>query len=72
MPGQDGYSLMRAVRSLDPEHGGQTPAIALTAYASSRDSLAARGAGYHRHLCKPIVPAELVHAVAEVRALRPV
>jgi signal transduction histidine kinase len=70
MPGQDGYSLMRAVRSLDPEHGGQTPAIALTAYASARDSLAALAAGYHRHLSKPIVPADLVNAVAEVRALR--
>jgi signal transduction histidine kinase len=70
MPGQDGYSLMRAVRSLDPESGGQTPAIALTAYASARDSLAALAVGYHRHLCKPIVPAELVNAVAEVRALR--
>jgi CheY-like chemotaxis protein len=72
MPGEDGYSLIRAIRSRDSEHGGQTPAIALTAYASARDSLAARAAGYHRHMRKPIVPAELVGAVAEIRALRPV
>ena len=68
MPGEDGYSLIRTIRSRDPEHGGQIPAIALTAYASARDSLAALAAGYHRHLSKPIVPWELVKAVGEVRS----
>jgi CheY-like chemotaxis protein len=72
MPGEDGYGLMREIRSRAPEQGGQTPAIALTAYASARDSLAARAAGFHRHLRKPIVPAELVSAVAEIRAIRTV
>lgn len=71
MPGEDGYSLMREIRSRDAEHGGQIPAIALTAYASARDSLAALSVGYHRHVPKPIVPAELVNAVAEVRAVQP-
>lgn len=71
MPGEDGYSLMREIRSHDAEHGGQIPAIALTAYASARDSLAALSVGYHRHVPKPIVPAELVNAVAEVRAVQP-
>jgi signal transduction histidine kinase len=68
MPGEDGYSLIRKIRSLEPERGGQIPAIALTAYVSARDSLAALAAGYHRHVAKPIVPAELVNAVAELRA----
>lgn len=70
MPGEDGYSLMRQIRSRDAEHGGQIPAIALTAYASAHDSLAALAAGYHRHIPKPIVPAEIVNAVAEVRAVQ--
>jgi CheY-like chemotaxis protein len=69
MPGEDGYALMRTIRSRDREQGGQIPAIALTAYASPQDSLAALAAGYHRHLSKPIVPAELVKAVGEVRPL---
>jgi signal transduction histidine kinase len=69
MPGEDGYSLMRTIRSRGPEEGGQIPAIALTAYAGARDSLAALAAGYHRHLTKPIVPAELVKAVGEVRSM---
>jgi CheY-like chemotaxis protein len=68
MPGEDGYTLIRQVRSLDPEQGGQIPAIALTAYASARDSLTALEAGFHRHIAKPIVPAELVNAVADVTA----
>jgi signal transduction histidine kinase len=65
MPGEDGYSLMRAIRSLDADRGGQVPAIAVTAYASARDSLAALAAGFHRHLPKPVDPAELVSAVGE-------
>jgi len=69
MPGEDGYSLMRKIRSLDPAQGGQVPAVALTAYAGARDSLAAIAAGYHRHVTKPIEPAELVNAVAEVKTL---
>src|SRR5262249_57963807 len=36
MPGQDGYSLLRKVRGLRPEPGGQTPAVALTALRASR------------------------------------
>ena len=60
---------MRKIRSLDPAQGGQVPAVALTAYASARDSLAAIEAGYHRHVTKPIEPAELVNAVAEVKTL---
>lgn len=71
MPGQDGYSLIRAIRSRGPHRGGQIPAIALTAYASARDSVAALAAGFHRHLAKPIVPMELVSAVDEVRVLHP-
>jgi CheY-like chemotaxis protein len=68
MPIEDGYSLIRKIRLLQPEQGGQIPAIALTAYVSARDSLAALAAGYHRHVAKPIVPAEIVNAVAELRA----
>ena len=69
MPGEDGYSFMRRVRARSPEEGGQIPAIAVTAYASARDAIATLAAGFHRHLAKPVVPAELVNAVAEVRPI---
>ena len=37
MPGEDGYSLIRRVRSLGAASGGDIPAIALTAYARGED-----------------------------------
>ncbi|MDQ2768610.1 MAG: PAS domain S-box protein, partial [Gemmatimonadota bacterium] len=37
MPDEDGYSLLRRVRALPPEKGGDVPAIALTAYARPED-----------------------------------
>jgi len=54
MPGTDGYALMRKVRSLPPERGGQVPAVALTAYAREQDRHRAIEAGYQLHLAKPI------------------
>lgn len=35
MPGEDGYSFIRRIRSLDVPDGGQTPAAAVTAFARS-------------------------------------
>ena len=36
MPEEDGYDLIRQVRALDADRGGQIPALALTAYAGTR------------------------------------
>jgi CheY-like chemotaxis protein len=59
---------MQKIRALEPEHGGQIPAIALTAYASASDRHDALRAGFHRHIVKPIALAELVNAVADLKA----
>jgi PAS domain S-box-containing protein len=64
MPGEDGYSLIRRVRSLPPNEGGNTPAIALTAYARAEDRLKAVLAGFQHHVVKPVEPAELITLVA--------
>jgi CheY-like chemotaxis protein/anti-sigma regulatory factor (Ser/Thr protein kinase) len=66
MPGQDGYDFIRAVRALDPDRGGATPAVALTAFARPEDRLRALRAGYQTHLAKPVDQNELVMAVARV------
>jgi signal transduction histidine kinase len=68
MPEVDGYSFVRRVRTLPAEAGGSTPAIALTAFARELDRREAAAAGYQRHIAKPVVPAALVAAVAEVLA----
>jgi CheY-like chemotaxis protein len=60
MPGEDGYDLIRKVRSLPPHRGGNVPAIALTAYARVEDRLRALRSGYQMHVPKPVELAELV------------
>ncbi|HEY0010031.1 MAG TPA: PAS domain S-box protein [Tepidisphaeraceae bacterium] len=64
MPGEDGYSLIRRVRALGSEQGGQVPAAALTAYARAEDRVKAILAGFQMHLAKPVEPAELIATVA--------
>lgn len=64
MPGQDGYDLIREVRSRAAEDGGRIPAIALTGYAAVQDGERALSAGYHTHLAKPVEPRHLVKVIA--------
>ncbi len=66
MPEEDGYTLIRRVRALADNEGGNVPAIALTAYASLEDATAALTAGYQRHISKPIDVAQLIGAVGEL------
>ncbi len=66
MPGEDGYSLIRKVRSLPPEKGGNIPAAALTAYAGVEDRMRAIQSGFQLHLPKPIEPEELATVVASL------
>jgi PAS domain S-box-containing protein len=64
MPGEDGYSLIKRVRSLGPSAGGDIPAIALTAYARFEDRVRAIAAGFQMHIAKPVEPVELITMVA--------
>lgn len=66
MPDEDGYSLIKRIRTLTPEQGGQILAIALTAYARTEEKDRALAAGFHRHIAKPVVPTELVNSIAEL------
>jgi signal transduction histidine kinase/CheY-like chemotaxis protein len=59
MPSEDGLTLIKRIRARGPDHGGLVPAVALTAYASPSDRLAALAAGYQAHLAKPYEPGEL-------------
>lgn len=66
MPEEDGYGLMRQVRALSAEAGGQIPAAALTAHAGSQDQQKAIAAGFQTHLAKPIDSTQLVLVVAKL------
>jgi PAS domain S-box-containing protein len=66
MPQQDGYQLVRALRERDAEHGGRTPAAALTAFARPEDRIRALRAGYQMHVAKPVDASELITVVASL------
>jgi PAS domain S-box-containing protein len=66
MPEIDGYTLIRRIRSLPPERGGRTPAVALTAYSQTEDARRAFAAGYQVHVPKPVEPARLATLVANL------
>ena len=70
MPGEDGYSLIRKVRALNREDGGETPAVAVTAYGRVEDRVRALGEGYSMHVPKPVDPVELTTIVASLSPLR--
>jgi len=71
MPGEDGYALIRNVRALGSAGGGDTPAVALTAYARSEDRAKSIQLGFQAHVAKPVEAAELVTAVAALAGRRP-
>ncbi|MDZ7960345.1 MAG: response regulator [Aulosira sp. DedQUE10] len=70
MPEEDGYALIRKVRLLEPEQGGQIPAIALTAYAREEDSTEAIEAGFDMYASKPIEPAKLINMIVKLLEVR--
>ena len=72
MPGEDGHSLIRKVRELPADRGGDVPAAALTAYARSEDRQKALLAGFQVHVAKPVPPEELTAVIAELAGRRTV
>jgi two-component system CheB/CheR fusion protein len=66
LPEEDGYMLIRQIRELSPEAGGQIPAAALTAYTGEAEETAALAAGFQVHIGKPIEPDQLVSIVASL------
>ena len=68
MPGIDGLQLIRDLRQRKGLEN--TPAIALTGYASQNDADAAIAAGFDLHLSKPIDPTVLADAVENLLVSR--
>jgi CheY-like chemotaxis protein len=62
MPEENGYSLVRSLRSA----GVATPAIALTAFARPEDVDEARAAGFQIHVSKPVDAGNLIDSVASL------
>lgn len=72
MPGEDGHAFIRQVRALPTRAASpRIPALALTAYARSDDRRRALAAGFQMHLAKPVKPATLVAAIAQLSGRDP-
>jgi signal transduction histidine kinase/ActR/RegA family two-component response regulator len=66
MPDEDGYSLIRSIRSAEAESVRQIPAVALTAYVRIEDRAQALSAGFNMFVPKPVEPNELIIAIANL------
>ena len=66
MPGEDGYSLIRRLRTLGPDAGGDVPAVALTALATDDDRQRSLAAGFQMHLAKPVDGDRLAAAIVDL------
>ncbi len=66
MPDEDGYSLVRRIRALEAEKGGEIPCIAVTAFTGPEDRKRALAAGFNKHIGKPVDPAYLVATIGDL------
>jgi CheY-like chemotaxis protein len=71
MPDMDGYEFVRELRQRTAEQGGRIPALALSAFARAEDRERAMSSGYQGHIAKPVDPADLVRAIAELTGRPP-
>ncbi|HKY03681.1 MAG TPA: ATP-binding protein [Blastocatellia bacterium] len=66
MPGEDGYSLIRRIRSSSLGKESEVPAVALTAHARVEDRVRALNAGFQSHITKPVDPMELIAVISSL------
>jgi CheY-like chemotaxis protein len=72
LPDEDGYRLIRSMRSIETRQGiARTPAVALTAFARPEDRERALAAGFDSHLAKPIDPDVLFSEIAKLASSLP-
>jgi CheY-like chemotaxis protein len=68
LPGEDGYVLMQAIRSLERDAQAEPIlAVAVTAFVRSEDRQRALAAGFNEHLPKPVDPAKLIELLGRWR-----
>jgi CheY-like chemotaxis protein len=71
MPDKDGYWLIREVRKLPPDQGGDLPAAAFTGLTTAEDRLATLRAGFQYHVPKPVALSRLAGVLALLTLKKP-
>jgi CheY-like chemotaxis protein len=69
MPIEDGYELIRQVRSAASVQLREMPAVAVTAFCTPQDRTKASSAGFQEHLAKPVDMRALVEVAARLTGL---
>ncbi|MEQ8962129.1 MAG: response regulator [Coleofasciculus sp. C2-GNP5-27] len=64
MPGEDGYWLIRQIRSLETKRGRHVAAIAVTVAATEPERQLALAAGFDSHIAKPLKVDDLLAIAA--------
>ncbi|MCC7599165.1 PAS domain-containing protein [Janthinobacterium sp. FW305-129] len=70
MPDADGFDLLAHIRAHASPATARLPALALTAFAQPQDRQRALAGGFQAWVAKPLDPAELLAAVAQLAAAR--
>lgn len=68
MPDADGFDLLAHIRARASPDAARLPALALTAFAQPQDRQRALANGFQAWVSKPLDPAELLAAVAQLAA----
>jgi CheY-like chemotaxis protein len=66
MPERDGFDLLRDIRALGAEAGGDVPVVAMTALISRMERARMVDLGFQACLSKPFTPEELAETIAHV------
>jgi CheY-like chemotaxis protein len=66
MPEEDGYSLISRIRQLPPNQGGNTPALALSAFATNESKQRAIECGFDLYSSKPFEPELITRDVLDL------
>ncbi|MFD2272183.1 response regulator [Undibacterium arcticum] len=69
LPAEDGYELMKKIRSLPSSGRKPLPAIALSGYADKASQLAAEYVGYQWFIAKPVNLGELIEVIRRLTAI---
>jgi len=63
MPGMDGFELLRRIRALGPDAGGNVPVVALTALETRIERTRMLNIGFQACLQKPFIPEKLLETM---------
>ena len=68
MPDSDGFELLREIRALGPNAGGDVPVIAISGFIRQSDRTRILDAGFQGFIPKPYTPERLLETILTVLA----